>query len=449
MNRSPAVLVTADDLTGGNATAAGFARAGMRAVTISAGQRTAPVAEFATRFDAIVVNTGCRHCSPDETADRVTDVIKAGWPAALVCNRVDSTLRGNIGASTSAALRAVAAASGTRTVAFCAPAHPTAGRQTVQGTQLLDGTRLEETELARDPRSPVRTSDIAAVLREQADLHVAHLPLSVVTGDCDELRAYVAGLLADGADVVVPDALTVDHLDRAAAAVVAAGGDAVTWVSVDPGPASLSLARALGIAGRAEGAPVLIVSGSATQLTRTQLARLAATHPIVVVRPVTAGRGPLPDVDATAAALATALTDAGPRDVVVLATVIDDTDVVDIGPDDAERLPHELAHVARQALAHHRVDGLLTTGGDVTAALLTELAADGLTVEEELVPLAVAGSFVGGPWEGLPIVTKGGLVGDANTMTTCVDHLRRAAEAARRQVSAANSTMSRRQEEQA
>ncbi|MPY79547.1 MAG: four-carbon acid sugar kinase family protein [Actinophytocola sp.] len=447
MTHSPAVLVTADDLTGGNATAAGFARAGMRAVTISAGQRTALVAEFATRFDAIVVNTGCRHCSPAETADRVTDVIKAGWPAALVCNRIDSTLRGNIGASTAAALRAVAAESGSRAVAFCAPAHPTAGRQTVEGTQLLDGTRLEETELARDPRSPVHTSDIAAVIRAQADLHVAHLPLSVVTGDGDDLRTFVACLLADGADVIVPDALTEDHLDRAAEAVVAAGGDAVTWISVDPGPASLSLARALGVTGRVEGAPVLAVSGSATQLTRTQLARLAVAHP-VVVRPVITGEGPLPNVDATAAALGTALADAGPRDVVVLATVIDDTDVVDIGPDDAERLPHELARVVRRTLERQRVDGLLTTGGDVTAAVLTELAADGLTVEEELVPLAVAGSFVGGPWEGLPIVTKGGLVGDADTMIACVDHLRRAAEAARRQVSAANATTSH-QEEQA
>ncbi|MPY98693.1 MAG: hypothetical protein GEU97_11980, partial [Actinophytocola sp.] len=146
---------------------------------------------------------------------------------------------------------------------------------------------------------------------------------------------------------------------------------------------------------------------------------------------------PLLLILANTVALATALPDAGPRDVVVLATVVDDTDVVDIGPDDAERLPHELARVVRRTLGHQRVDGLLT-----------ELAADGLTVEEELVPLAVAGSFVGGPWEGLPLVTKGGLVGDADTMIACVAHLRRAAEAARRQVSAANATTSH-QEDQA
>lgn len=434
MTAFPSVLLTADDLTGGNAAAAGFARAGMRAVTVSTGQRAKLVADFAARFDAIVVNTDSRHCSPAEAADRVSEVIHAAWPATLVCNRIDSTLRGNVGATTAAALRAVAAESGSRAVAFCAPAHPRAGRHTVQGTQLLDGSRLEETELARDPRSPVHTSDIAALLRDQADLRVGHLPLAAVTGDGDELRALVAELLADGVDVVVADALTVDHLDRAAAAAVAAGGESVVWVGVDPGPASLSLATALGITGRAEGDPVLVVSGSATELTRSQLARLAAEHPVRVVRPVTAGGGLLPDVEATADALTAALAEAVPGDVVLLATVLDDTDVVEIGPADAERLPHELARCVHRALERRRVDGLFTTGGDVTSALLAELAADGLDVEDELVPLAVAGTLVGGPWEGLPIVTKGGLIGDAHTIVGCVEHLRRAAEAVRRQV---------------
>lgn len=86
------------------------------------------------------------------------------------------------------------------------------------------------------------------------------------------------------------------------------------------------------------------------------------------------------------------------------------------------------------------VEGLFATGGDVSAALFAELGAHGLDVEEELVPLAVAGTFVGGPWARLPVVTKGGLVGDAGTTSDCVTYLRRAAVAARRQVPAADAT---------
>ncbi|WP_420000268.1 four-carbon acid sugar kinase family protein [Streptomyces boninensis] len=442
------VLVVADDLTGANATAAGFARAGLRAVTVGAGQDPSAVAGLADRFDAVVMSTDSRHCAPAEAARRVAAAIAAAGPALLVSNRVDSTLRGNPGASTAAALDAVRAATGRRAVALCAPAHPGAGRHTVQGTQLLDGVRLEETELARDPRSPLPTSDIAALLRRQADLRITHLPLSAVTGDPDELRALAGKQLAAGAEVIVADALTADHLERAAAACVAAGEGEIAWVGVDSGPGSVALARALGLTGRAAGAPLLAVSGSATALTRTQLARLRAEERVRVVRPVTegdrpapgaggAGPAPLPDADATGAALAEALGAAAPGEVVLLATVLDEADVVPLSSADAEALPAALARSVRIALERHPVDGLFATGGDVSAALFAELGAVGLDVEEELVPLAVAGSFVAGPWAGLPVVTKGGLVGDAATTVACVAHLRRAAAVGRRHVPAA------------
>jgi len=55
------------------------------------------------------------------------------------------------------------------------------------------------------------------------------------------------------------------------------------------------------------------------------------------------------------------------------------------------------------------------------------------------VPLAVSGTVVGGPWDGLPVVTKGGLVGDVDATVACMDHLRRTADLRRRQVSSAES----------
>lgn len=434
-----AVLVIADDLTGANATAAGFARDGLRAVTMGADQNVDVVAEFVSRFDAVVVSTDSRHSQPDDAAERVATLVRASWPVTLVCNRIDSTLRGNIGATTAAAVRSVAQESGRRAVALCAPAHPAARRQTVDGNQLLDGVRLEETELAHDPRSPVRHSDVAAVIRRQAELRIARLSLSEVTGSQDELAKSARALLAGGAEVIVADALTVDHLDRVARAAVAAGGDEIVWVAVDPGPGSAAMARALGVAGHLDGAPVLAVSGSATSLTRAQLARLRAEHAVIVVPAVLTSGSVVPDVDATAERLDEALAAAGPGEVVLLASVLGDDDVADITPDDARRLPKALARATRRTLEQRSVDGLFATGGDVAAAIFAELAAYGLDVEQEIVPLAVAGTFVGGPWAGLPVVTKGGLVGDADTIVACVEHLQRSAETTRRHVRAAQS----------
>ncbi|MFR9754209.1 four-carbon acid sugar kinase family protein [Streptomyces sp. TR06-5] len=437
------VLAVADDLTGANATAAGFARAGLRAVTVGADRPPSLLREFTDRFDVVVVSTDSRHHGAAEAAARVTEVVGKALPATLVCDRVDSTLRGNVGPSAAAALHAVRRTCGARVVALCAPAHPAAGRQTVEGTQLLSGTRLEETELARDPRTPVHASEVAALFAPSG-LTTAHLPLSAVTGPAGALEELVARHVHEGADVVVADALTEDHLRRTARAAVAAGGGNTRWISVDPGPGSVALAAALGITGRRARSPVLAVSGSTTALTRAQLARLRTVEPVTVVRPQGTGPGVVPDPEATGDALAAALADTGPDGTVLLATVLDGSDVRHPDPDEAQRLPAALARAVRHALRRHTVDGVFTTGGDVSAALLAALDADGLDVREEIEPLAVAGTLVGGPWKGLQIATKGGLVGDTDTTTVCVQQLRRAAAAARRQVPAASGTGNRR-----
>ena len=415
--------MVADDLTGANAAAAGFARSGFRSATVSAGEHADVVAHMMSRFDVVVATTDSRHLDPAEAARRVAAVVRAGWPVRLVCNRIDTTLRGNVGATTRAVLDEVTTASeGAQVVVLCAPAHPAAERQTIGGVQLLGGRRLEDTEVARDARTPVRTSVVADLLCEQADLAVAALPLATVTGDRPSLVAEVRRMLDGGVDVVVADATTEEHLDRVADACVAASeGTGVVWATSDPGPASVALAKALGLAGAAEGAPLLAVSGSATGLTRTQLQQLAVERGALTHRAVR--NGAVPDVDATTRVLDEALSAAGPNDVVVLATALDESDLCRPTAEEADEIPRALAQAVRRNLEAHAIDGLFTTGGDVTAAVLAGLGSHGLEISGEVVPLAVAGTLVGGPWDGLQIVTKGGLVGDSDAAIACLDHL--------------------------
>lgn len=192
------VIVVADDLTGANAAAAGFARSGLRAVTVGAANRPDVVAEMVARFDVVVATTASRHAAPQLAVDRAAAVVRAGWPSALVCNRIDTTLRGNVGATTQAVRDEVAELSGRRTVVLCASAHPEANRQTVGGTQLLDGRRLEETEVARDARSPMRTSDVVAILGEQSSMASRLVPIAIVTGSAEGLCAAIRQALDDG-----------------------------------------------------------------------------------------------------------------------------------------------------------------------------------------------------------------------------------------------------------
>jgi uncharacterized protein YgbK (DUF1537 family) len=428
------VLVVADDLTGANATAAGLARAGLRSVTVADAAHPELVAEFAGRFDAVVVSADNRHAEPAAAAEDVRRALRAGWPAAVVANRIDSTMRGNVGATTEAMLAELSDLTGGPVVALCVPAHPEAQRQTVGGVQLLGGRRLEETELAEDPRSPVTRSEVAELLARQTDLPIRSIPLETVTGPLEELVRAVAEAARAGTGIVVADALTLDHVERVASA--AAAVDNVTWLCVDPGPGTVAMARALGLGGGADAAPYLAVSGSATALTRRQLGQLCSPRQVRVVRLALDADGH-PDADATAAALHEALGAAAPGELVLVASSLEPGDQLD--PVSRPAVPSVLARATRRALESERVDGLYLTGGDIAAACLAELAADGLDVADEVVPLAVAGSLVGGPWSGLPVVTKGGLVGDDDTAVACVAFLEQSARARRRHVPPARS----------
>jgi len=406
-------------------------------VTVGLSRRWDAVAEFHGRFDVVAVTTETRHAPAADVVEAVTATVGSGWPVDLVCCRIDTTLRGNVGIAAESVLHAVARQSGRRSVGLCAPAHPSAGRCTVDGFQLLNGTRLEATELARDPRSPVRTSSVAQVLGTGTSLTTAHVPLSAVTGGDDGLREALRAAVGSGAAVLVVDAMTEQHLDdvAAAAAEVAAGQD-FDWVGIDPGPASAALAAAMGVRGRGQEGPLLAVSGSATDLTRTQLQAMVETHPTTVVRPTPAAGGRVPDVDATAAELAKVVGAAGAGEVVLLATALTADDVVPLEHGDGAALAQALGQVTRRVMEDCVVGGLYTTGGDVTAAVLEALDARGLEVEEEVLPLAVAGAVVDGPWAGVPIVTKGGLVGDDRAAVVCVTQLARTAAAHARRVQA-------------
>lgn len=432
------VLVVADDLTGANATAAGFARSGFRVATTSTAAGVDDLRTMAAVYDVVVASTDSRHLPADTERRMMREAVQAAWPVELVVNRVDTTLRGNIGASTEALIDEVAALTGGRVAALFAPAHPDAGRQTIEGHQFLDGRRLEDTEVARDPRTPVHTSDVAAIVAEQApDLVLRVVPLSVVTGPAAELAERITGDLDTGSDVLVCDATTTEHLRAAADSAVIAGRsrmaeEPMTWVGVDPGPGAVELARALGLRGRSNGKPLLVVSGSATELTRTQLAELAADPRVRVLHAAGVDDGPVPDVPVVVEALTAALKEAPAGQVVVVATVLQESDLRSVDEPEAAAIPAELARAAAEAMRRTGVDGLMTTGGDVTAAMVAELGAGGLEVTDEVVPLAVVGTLLGGEQAGLPVVTKGGLVGVRETAVECVEHLRRIAGARRR-----------------
>lgn len=417
------VLVIADDLTGANGTAAAFTRANMRAITTTVGHLKAVPKDF----DVVIASTDARHQPPDVAARLVTQAIETAWPAQLVCNRIDTTMRGNIGATTAAMRATVQACAKMRTVCVIAPAWPEAGRVTVEGHQLLHGHRLEMTEVAHDVRTPVTRSDIAGIISQQAQVKTAHVPLSVITLEDNSVRDTIATHLRAGADTLIIDALTNGHLTMAMRACVDAArmiDEPIRWVTSDPGPGSVAMASALGLNTTAPAPPIVVLCGSASALTRTQLNRLQSERDAWLVKAPTEADGITPNVTQAAQVLGQLIDDALPGQVVGMATAFTPDDVHPLPPGVlGEDLCENLAQALALALKNRTIGGLYVSGGDVTAAVFAQLGITGFAIQQEVEALCVAGHLVGGPHAGLATVTKGGLVGDGASLVRAIDHL--------------------------
>ena len=382
-----------DDLTGSNATGALFARFGMHTMTVRGGT---PVPEI----DALVVNLGNRHVPAEEARAQVQAAIAAVGPVRLVVKRVDTTLRGNVGAETDAAMAAL----GVR--ALVVPAFPDAGRVTVGGLHLVDGVPLAETAAARDALNPVKSSRVATILRVGTSRSITEIPLDVVEEGVDA----VARAMRVDAEIVVCDATRNAHLRVIAEAAAKVSSH---WLSVDSGPFGVRLAAALGIApGDHPAPPVLAVVGSITAITADQVIETEQTLGARYVE-VCGDEDP-----STIAAKVGELLHSDPQVVGVR------TKGEILSREQAERLPGLLATATRLILTHHRIGGLYATGGDIATAITTELASDGFVIDDEVVPLAVVGRLAGGPFNGLPFATKGGLIGDQTAAVACIERLK-------------------------
>ncbi len=225
--RSRGFGVLADDLTGAMDTGVAFARAGLETV-VSFASRPEPEAPV------LVVTTDSRAAEPI-AAVRSAKRAAQRLAGRYVYKKIDSTLRGNIGAEISAVLEAL----NLKKAVIC-PAFPKSGRTVVNGRLLVNGVPLEKTAFARDSVSPALTSCIAELLERESGIKAAGIGLSEV----EKGPRHLSRSLAEKPErLIVVDAVTSKHL----AAI--AGALAVTYIACLP-CGSAGLAQALPGAGR-------------------------------------------------------------------------------------------------------------------------------------------------------------------------------------------------------
>src|SRR2546428_435100 len=158
------LTIVADDLTGACDTGALFAARGPVPVTVWPDPPLhAPVG---------VVDTESRALNPVDAARRVSGVAR-NLARTRFFKKIDSTLRGPIGAEIDALLRATSSPG-----ALVCPALPAEHRVVVERVLLVGAQPVAETPFAEDPPFPraAGTSNIADLLRPQLDRPLARIP---------------------------------------------------------------------------------------------------------------------------------------------------------------------------------------------------------------------------------------------------------------------------------
>jgi uncharacterized protein YgbK (DUF1537 family) len=428
------VGILADDLTGANDTGVQFSRLGGAVVVLASLGRLPE--RLSRKWDAVALNTDSRNLPPGEARARVA----AAWAylarqaIPLVYKKIDSTLRGNLAPELEELF-----AQGVRR-AFLAPAFPLNGRTVEGGVLKVDGVPVHQTEMRGDALSPVRGGHIPSLLAPVFGQDVEAIGLECLERGAAAVARRIAELEREGRRMIVCDA----REQRDLAALAEALGPSL------PGPllvGSAGLARELAEClrdGRARRpafhAPVpgavLVAAGSRSAVTAEQVRRLRQARPTVQIEIApdwVDGDWDAPRCVALAGRVLSALVAApGNRGAEVLLITIG-AGRKEVEPEcfqkRSARLNRVIGAAILEVLARGPVAGLVLTGGDVAAAAIEALEAEGIELGEEVLPGIPLGWLTGGPHARLPIVTKAGGFGAPDALARAVQTLRRGPEA--------------------
>lgn len=400
--------IIADDLTGSLDTGVQFSKWGL---ACSVSLKGVPPPQDA----CVIINTDSRAVSPGVAAERVRHAARL-LRGRQIYKKIDSTLRGNLGVEISTAMRELG-----MNKAVIAPAFPANGRSTLDGYLYVRGVPVDQTGVARDPRSAVDESHIPTLLKRQGARPVGLVGIDTVEQGPDAIREAIARCPES---YVVVDVETQKHLSDIALALTRSDQ---AWLPVGSAGLAEAFPAALGLsetavpsypASRTHG-PVLIVAGSRNEVTAVQVREAAGTLSLPTIEPdlqLLLAREEDPKGVEHIAALASQYLERG-QDVIVTTSFT---------PHVEERSPDIAVALGRSALKimqRSRVGGLLLTGGDI--ALQVCLALDGRALQpvREVSPGLPLSLLAGGPWDGMPIITKAGGFGESNSLVVGIRSL--------------------------
>jgi uncharacterized protein YgbK (DUF1537 family) len=426
------LAVIADDLTGANDTGVQFAKKGLDTTVLFS--ETQLQTSHLTG-DILVLNSDSRGLSSEEAYKAVCTLSEQLKNEGIkkILKKIDSTMRGNVGAEIDAVMDVFKFKT-----SFLVPAFPKSERMTVCGKHYVYGVPLEKTEIANDPTCPVKESFLPILVQKQSKRKVELITIENVRKGKTHL-AEIMNLLTSGeaSRIVVIDAATEEDLKTIVKSAQSLEEN-ILWV----GSAGIAY-HLCGTEQQKEPyrkkqlstnrLPVLIVAGSVTSVTYQQVQELKNQMNIeeIVISPekflaetirkqeiervVKEGQELLQEGD---------LVIATNRSSEAIDRVRANQQSLGLTNLEAGAIiAQSMGVIAGLLIKNRSISGAVLTGGDIAGATCKILKGKGIRVVGEVEDGLPYGKLFGGVFDGLPLVTKAGAFGTKQALVKALQTL--------------------------
>lgn len=424
--------IIADDLTGAGDSGIQFAEKGLETTIIFDIKN---IDQNITADEVTVINTDSRGLTLEQAyqkANKAASFLKRSGIVHLY-KKIDSTLRGNLGAE----IQAVSDVYQPDFV-IVAPAFPEMGRTTVNGRQHLHGQPIEETEVSKDPKTPILESNIADLLQQQTqNVAVENLSAAQLGSNLDQWKDKLTECRHNGTKWLVFDAEKDGDLKQITDQLVKTNYRFV-WV----GSAGLAkfLPEALGLNTQTpqrsfyqNDEPVLVVTGSTSDTTKRQVRKLTAGPDIygIEVNPLLIFDNEMEKKRQKIAEQAAQHLQNG-EDIVLYSgsSAEQKAQVFKVGKqrgytasEISNKISAQLGSIVEKITGIHPIRNLILTGGDTAMDVCHNLGFAGMKLVKEIEPGIPLGQFIEEP--SINVVTKAGGFGSESSLVNAVQCLKR------------------------
>jgi uncharacterized protein YgbK (DUF1537 family) len=407
-------VITADDFTGACDVGVQFAKHRI-STTVTFDTHLRLKAMKSSSTDLVVFDTETRNTTATVAYRRIRTLARR-WmltESELKYKKIDSTLRGNIGAELDAILDVFK-----NQIAIVAPSYPEYHRTSVDGNLLVAGKLLEKTEFAKNTGRFISSSNVTSIIASQTQKRIVNIPLSIVRKGLGAIANAVRMGRQRGTRIFCVDAVNRVDLGFIAEAC------------------SRTKALACGSAGLAEEIAerwfpqqhtrILVLCGSTSKATMEEIWRSRAKAKCVLIAVnasalLKSGKTRKQEINRIRTLSQKAL--AVSPSVIVSSARSEPHVIPTLKAQERSTIAKGMAASVVPLIPTGSVDAVVLTGGETAAAFLRQARVHEVRLESEIFSGIAFGIAAVGPARRLNIVTMAGGFGSPGSLSRIIQYL--------------------------